>query len=581
MVRLKGTHYFIWRYRVVTVVVLFFFTAVAARAVHLHVFEGEFLRDEGKNRFLRFQALPSHRGIITDRHGRPLAISTPVSSIIANPALIFESQETVDQFQRSLSSLAECLGQSEASLFQRIHANQDRSFLYLKRHMPPGEVEAFFAAHSIEGIDAVQEYKRYYPASDVAAHLVGFTDIDDRGQEGLELAYDQYLKGTPGKKRVIKDRRGRVVKDLGLVEPPQAGADIQLSIDLRMQHLAYKALQEAVRKRNAAYGSLVALDARTGEVLALVNEPSFNPNYRLTINPDSLRNRAITDAIEPGSTVKPFTVAVAMEAGLVLPYTPIDTSPGYMPVGRKLIKDFRNYGLIDVTTILTKSSNVGATKLALQLPQKEQLAGMFSRVGFGEDSGSTFPGETLGLFPVKTHWRPLDLATLSYGYGVSVNLLQLARAYSVLANNGLKMPISLLKNNSPSEGFKVLEPALAETLTGMLETVVTKEGTASRAKVAGYRVAGKTGTVLKLGDAGYTEDEYRALFVGYAPATRPELVVAVVVDDPKGEEHGGGEVAAPIFAKVMAGLLRLSHSIPDGIDARTAMKISHEKVMGL
>lgn len=546
--------------------------AIFARAIHLHIFEGDFLRDEGKKRFLRFENLSANRGMITDRHGRPLAISTPVRSVWANPSLIFETDESIDAFKQVLPSVAAALELAPQELFERLKTHQTRGFIYLKRHLPPQQVQSLLA-RKIDGIGAVNEFKRYYPASEVAAHLIGFTNIDDHGQEGLELAYDKHLRGAPGKKRVIKDRKGRVVKELGIVTTPVAGGDLQLSIDLRMQYLAYKVLKKAVQQRRASSGSLVALDVNSGEVLALVNEPSYNPNYRATIDPQALRNRAITDAVEPGSTVKPFTVAAAMEAGLVTAHTPIDTTPGYMPVGRKLVKDFRNYGLIDVTTVLAKSSNVGAAKLALDLPQSEMLAGMMARVGFGEESGSSFPGETLGKMPVKTSWRPMELAILSYGYGVSVNVLQLARAYAVIANGGVKVPVSLLKSTSEVPTQQVLDPDIARALTGMLETVVTDKGTAKRAKVSGYRVAGKTGTAVKVNrnGKGYDGERYRALFVGFAPATQPELVVAVVVEDPQGEEHGGGEVAAPIFSDVMTGLLRLNDSVPDDRAPQTAM----------
>ena len=562
MVRLKGTHYFIWRYRLVLLVMTLFVAVVVVRAAHLHIFEGDFLRDEGRSRSLRYHNLPAHRGMVYDRNGSPLAVSTPVLSVTANPASLYDQPDALEAFKAAIPDLAPILEVSPATLLEKVEAHPNRSFVYLKRRLPPHTTRAAIEALNLPGVDLIQEYKRYYPASEATAHLIGFTNIDDQGQEGIELAYDRLLGGVSGAKRVIKDRKGRVVKDLGVVTSPTAGHDLSLSIDLRMQHLAYRALRDAVALRGAESASLVAMDAETGEVLAMVNEPSFNPNDRRTFQASALRNRVLTDAIEPGSTLKTFTIAAAMEAGLADATTLIETGPGYMPVGRKLVKDFRNYGLIDVRMVLAKSSNVGAAKLALGLPEPEQLVKMLDRVGLGSDTGSAFPGETVGVFPVRRTWRPLHLATLSYGYGISVNLLQLARSYAIVANGGYQVPISLLKITEKPKGEKVIDQEVVLELTSMLEAVVSKEGTGSRAKISGYRVAGKTGTVHKLVDGAYSEDRYRAFFVGFA-LTQPKLVLAVMVDDPQGEETGGGEVAAPIFSEVMSGLLRLSHASPD------------------
>lgn len=565
MVRVKGKHYFIGRYRFLLFVMLLSMSAIIIKSVHLHIFKGDFLRDAGKKRYLRHESLLANRGKIMDRHAQPLAVSAPVVSVIVNPSLIYSSDSHEEEFESRVTQLAEMLGVDASYILDRVQRFREKGFVYLARQLPPHQV-ALLDEEPIIGVSVSKEFKRFYPAADVTAHLVGFTNIDDRGQEGFELAYDEYLRGVPGKKRVIKTRKGQIVEDLGVVQAPESGQDLHLSIDLRMQYWASKVLREAVKARRAESGSLVAMDVATGEVLALVNEPSYNPNDRKNLKVAALRNRAMTDAVEPGSTIKPFAVAAALQAGIVRPETAVETHPGYMPVGRKLIKDFRNYGTLDVTGVLTKSSNVGSVKLVLALSQPELYVNLLHDVGFGTESGSGFPGETIGIMPLRSKWRSLELATLSYGYGLSVNLLQLVRAYSVIANDGVLNPASLMKVNGPPQGIRVMDQQTSRQVAKMLETVTGSEGTAKRARVPGYRVAGKTGTVFRVGSAGYEEDQYRSLFVGFAPAAKPEIVLGVIVEDPKGDEHKGGEVAAPIFAQAMDGLLRIKSVLPDAID---------------
>ena len=388
----------------------------------------------------------------------------------------------------------------------------------------------------------------------------------------MELAYDDYLRGVPGKKRVVKNRLGRVVKDLGVVESPRPGSDLHLSIDLRAQYLAYQELLSAVKAHNAKAGSVVVVDVNTGDIIALVNQPAYNPNNRKNIKAGHLRNRAFTDVFEPGSTVKPFTVAAALESERYSPSTKINTAPGYMRVGRKLIRDHRNYGEIDVSTVITKSSNIGATKLALSLSDGA-LTEMFGRVGLGQHSASGFPGESVGILPVRAKWKKIETATMSYGYGLSVTAVQLAQAYSVLANKGIKKPLSLLRSDDDValEGEVVLNPKYADQLVSMLETVTTRQGTAKKASVPGYRVAGKTGTVHKIFKGAYSEDRYVALFAGFAPVENPAIAMVVIIDDPKGEEYYGGQVAAPVFSKVMEGILRHQNVEPDRPDSEWMM----------
>ncbi|MBT3048451.1 MAG: penicillin-binding protein 2, partial [Candidatus Thiodiazotropha sp. (ex Clathrolucina costata)] len=439
--------------------------------------------------------------------------------------------------------------------------SSERSFVYLKRRVNP-DLARRVDTLELDGIDLLSEYRRFYPNGEVMSHLVGFTNIDDQGQEGIELAYDEWLSGTPGSKRVIKDGKGRVVEQVENIRSPSPGKDLMLSIDRRLQFLAYRELKAAVSKHRARSGSAVILDSRSGEILAMVNSPSYNPNALRGRRSSGLRNRAVTDVYEPGSTIKPFTVAAGLEMGRFKPTTPIDVSPGQMKVGRYLVRDNRNYGMIDVATVLRKSSNVGASKIALSM-QPDVLWNLYSKLGFGESPYSQFPGESSGRLPHFSDWSSFEQATLSFGYGLSVTPLQLARAYAVLANDGVRLPVSLLRQAQRETGVRVMRKSTARKVVKMLEAVVTSEGTAPLAAVPGYRVAGKTGTAKKSVAGGYAEDRYLSLFVGIAPASDPRLVMAVFIDEPKGKEYYGGIVAGPVFSRVMSGALRLMNIPPD------------------
>jgi len=450
--------------------------------------------------------------------------------------------------------------------------------MYLKRRVAPDLAQKVMALE-VPGVALLPEYKRFYPAGEVTAHVVGFTNVDDQGQEGMELVYDARLKSIAGAKRVIKDRIGRVVENVERVSEPQPGEDLVLSIDRRLQYLAYRELKAAVKNNRADAGSVVILDVRTGEVLAMVNQPAYNPNNRAKLKSSHLRNRAVTDVFEPGSTIKPFTVAAALETGRFNSNTVVDVRPGYLKVGRKTIRDFRDYGVIDVSTILQKSSNVGASKLALSITP-EHLWQVFASVGLGADSGSGFPGEPSGLLTDFGAWHDIQRATVSYGYGLSVTAMQLARAYAALATDGRPLPVSFLRRSEAqaAELASLYEPVLSENslrkVRRMLERVVEEGGTGTRAAVPGYRIAGKTGTVKKSGAGGYVEDSYLALFAGLAPASDPRLAMVVMIDEPRGEEYYGGVVAAPVFSRVMAGALRMLDIPPDNINPDASHRLA-------
>ena len=545
-----------------TLVALFFAlmaASLAARAVHLQVFNRDFLNREGDTRHLRTEKILAHRGTITDRNGEPLAISTPVDSIWVNPQ---EFAPAVDAVPR----LARALNVDPQMLMRRITRSMDKEFVYLKRHLSP-EKAAEVMALKLPGIDVQREYRRYYPAGEVAGHLIGFTDIDDDGQEGLELAFDHWLAGESGAKRVLKDRLGRSVENVESIRPAHQGKDLRTSIDLRIQYVAYRALKVAVQANRAESGSIVVLDVRTGEVLAIVNQPSYNPNDRSQYSAERYRNRAITDIFEPGSSIKPLVVAAALESGQYRPGSVIDTTPGYVVVGAKTIEDSHNLGRISLTTILARSSNVGITKLAMTL-EPEALWNTMTRFGLGSLTASGFPGESAGLLTHYSHWRPISQATLAYGYGVSVTPLQLAQAYAVLADDGLMHPVSLVALDTPEEGRQVLSRQTAIAVRRMLEHVVQPGGTGTKADVAGYHVAGKTGTAWKFAAGGYSEDKYISIFAGLAPATDPRLVTVVVIDEPSGGLYYGSDVAAPVFADVMTESLRLLAIPPDALPAR-------------
>lgn len=530
---------------------------LVVRAVDLQVVRKDFLQDQGDARYLREVKIAANRGMITDRNGEPLAISTPVDSVWANP------QDTLQASPQQWGRVAQLLDMDADQLRRRLEGHADREFVYIKRDVDPATAKRVMNV-GVPGISLQREYRRYYPTAEVAAHVIGFTNIDDVGQEGMELVYDHWLKGKPGSKRVIKDRLGRIVEDVESVSKPVPGRDLALSLDRRVQYLAYRELKSGIMQFQARSGSAVVLDARTGEVLAMVNQPSYNPNSRTDLHRSHMRNRAVTDVFEPGSTIKAFTIAAALESGAYTPHTMINTTPGVFRIGHDTIHDSRNFGLIDVSTVIQKSSNVGASKIALSMLPK-RLWGMFSRVGFGQVTGSGFPGEVGGHLSDYWRWNKVEQATMSFGYGISVTPLQLARAYMVFADGGRLKPVSFVRLDHPPPATQIMHAETARQVRTMLESVVSNEGTAPQAHIPGYQVAGKTGTVHKPVPGGYSEDRYMAIFVGMVPASHPRLVGVVVVNDPSTGKYYGGQVAAPIFERIMAGAVRLLDIPPDNL----------------
>ncbi len=531
--------------------------ALVARATQLQVVDAEFLGKQGDARNVRVEPLAATRGLILDRNGQPLAVSTPVVSIWANPPQLLAAR---DQWKK----LARKAGLDLEDMRDKVVRAQNREFLYLRRHLAP-EVANSILALNVPGVYGTTEYRRYYPSGEVAAHVVGFTNIDDIGQEGAELAWEPLLGAHTGSRRVVKDLKGRVVKDIEVIDDARAGKDVTLSIDLRIQYLAYRELAASVQEHHAIGGSVVVMDVDSGEVLAMVNQPAYNPNNRTGVRTAWLRNRAVTDMFEPGSTMKTFTAAAGIESGKYRPTTLINTSPGKLKVGDKVISDHEDFGLISVTTMLTKSSNIAASHIALSMPP-EKLVSMFQRMGFGSPTHTGFPGESSGSVPARKKWRPIELATISYGYGVSVTALQLAQAYSAIASGGVFRPATLLRTHEPVVGERVLSADLANTLLRMLGTVTTDEGTAVRARINGYNVAGKTGTVHKFSNGSYAESDYMSIFAGMAPASNPRVVTIVVIDGPQGRAYYGGQVAAPVFSAVTAGALRTLDVSPDAVE---------------
>ena len=562
----------IWRFWFIVSVLAIAGCALIYRTVQLQVDDQEFLITQGDARTIRYEKIDAHRGMITDRFGEPLAVSTPVETVWANPqALSLNTQQ--------LRSLAKALGVSEGWLEKRVSQNKAREFIYLKRKISPSH-SARVLSLNFPGVYSRREYKRFYPSGEVVSHVVGFTNVDEMGQEGVELAFEEWLTGHPGKKRVLKDRRGSVIKDLDLIRDAQPGKPLSLSLDMRLQYLAYRELKAAVTTHKAKAGSMVILDVATGEVLAMVNQPSYNPNNRKKLATSALRNRAITDVFEPGSTVKPITIAAALETDKYKPTTKIDTTPGYYQVGRKSIRDHRDYGVIDLPTIISKSSNVGTSKIALDLTG-EVVWDMFYRLGFGQATGTGFPGESIGLLRNPVKWRPIEVATMSYGYGVSVNALQLAQMYMVLGNDGVKPPVSLIKVDADDKGAaggeRVMASSVAKDIRLMLKKVVEKGGTGTRARVVAYEVGGKSGTVHSVGRSGYEDSQYKALFAGVAPIENPRVAAVVVIDGPQGQEYYGGEVAAPIFSRVMSGAMRLLNVTPDNLPVMADQQFNKNK----
>lgn len=549
-------------FRLLVVVGIVF--AVAAvmlwRAVDLHVLNKSFLQSQGNARYMRTMPVAAHRGVITDRNGDPLAVSTPVDSVWINPAEFMTARASWGKVTNLLSLNKEKV---ERLVLQR----EKREFVYLKRHIRPDLAEKI-AALNIAGVYLQREYRRYYPAGEVAAHVLGFTNVDDAGQEGLELAYNDWLRGESGRKMVMKDRLGRTIKHVESIQAAQPGKDLTLSIDRRLQYLAYRELKRAVLQYKAKSASAVILDTKTGEVLAMVNQPSFNPNNRSKLNSYRLRNRAVTDVFEPGSTIKPFTVAAALESGRFKPGSVVNTSPGYFHIGKYVVQDIKNYGRINLSTIMAKSSNVGASKLALAISAKG-LTEVHSRLGFGFTTGSGFPGEVAGILNMPNEKQLVEKATISYGYGLSVTPLQLARSYAAIANDGVMPAVSFTRIDEPEQEIKVLSAKHAKQIRKMLETVVSKNGTGYQAAVSGYRIAGKTGTVKKASAGGYSDDRYVAVFAGMAPVSNPRLAMVVTINEPQGDVYYGGKVAAPVFSKVMSGALRLMDIAPDNVSNKS------------
>jgi cell division protein FtsI (penicillin-binding protein 3) len=528
------------------------------RILYLQLVDRDFLAEQANDRHVRTVEIKTHRGSLTDRYGEPLAVSTPVDTIYANPK---ELKSALDR----LGELAAALDQDDEWLARRITRNLDREFVFLDRHVPPATAQRVLAL-GLPGVGTVREYHRYYPAGEVTGHVVGFTDVDDQGQEGLEAEFDHWLKGEPGSKRVMQDRRGEVFGDVELLRSARPGRDLRTSIDLRLQYLAYRELKTVIADSRARSGSVVVLDPRTGEVLAMVNQPSQNPNAdRALYRPDNYRNRAVTDLFEPGSSFKPLVMAAALEAGAFGPRTPIDASGG-IELPNRVIKDPQDLGRITLTTVLAKSSNVGAARVALTL-EPQAIWETVTGFGIGRLTDSAFPGESPGSLTDPKHWRTANHVTLSYGYGVAVTTLQLARAYAAIAADGVLRPVSLLALDEAPAGERVIAADTARDLRLMLEAVVSPEGTGYRAAVRNFHIAGKTGTTRKAGVGGYDDERHGAIFAGFAPATDPRLVVVVMIDEPRGEDYHGGDIAAPVFANIVSGALRVLAVPPDALPA--------------
>ena len=528
-----------------------------ARVLYLQVIDNEFLAAEGDNRHLRTVEISAHRGAITDRNGEPLAVSTPVDSIWADPRELKSALDRLPELARALELDAEWLA-------RRITSNVDREFVFIKRHLLPAQAAQVLEL-DIPGVGTTREYRRYYPSGEVMGHILGFTDIDDHGQEGLELAFDYWLRGETGSKRVLQDRLGRVIGDVEQIKASRPGRELRTSLDLRLQYLAYRELKGAVTESRARSGSVVILDPTNGEVLAMVNQPSFNPNNRTQRDPDLYRNRAATDIFEPGSSFKPFVLAAALEGGYVTPDTVIDTSPGYLTVGNRILtEDPTRLGRITVTTVLAKSSSVGAGRIALEM-EANQIARVLHGFGIGRSTESGLPGESAGSLNEPHHWRAVGQATLAYGYGVSVTTLQLARAYAAIAAGGVLHPVSMLALDETAPGEDAISATTAAQLLDMMQAVISPQGTGQLAAVKNFSVAGKTGTSRIASVGGYVTDRYTAVFAGIAPASDPRLVAVVVIDDPQGEKYYGGDVAAPVFARIVSGALRVLAVPPDAL----------------
>jgi cell division protein FtsI (penicillin-binding protein 3) len=559
MMKLQGALY-PWRFRIVLGLLGLMVGVIGWRIVDLQVIDRGFLKTQGDARSVRHIPIPAHRGLITDRHGEPLAVSTPVTTLWGNPK---ELQAVKDRWPE----LAAALGQEPSALAQRLKDQAEREFTYLVRGLTPEQGQRVLDL-KIPGVYSQEEFRRFYPAGEVAAHVVGFTDIDDRGREGLELAYEEWLAGVPGKRQVLKDRRGRLIKDVQVTKNAKPGKTLALSLDLRLQYLAHRELRNALLEFGAKAGSLVMLDVKTGEVLAMANQPTYNPNNRRNLQPAAMRNRAMTDLFEPGSTMKPISMSAALATGRWKPSDMVEVWPGSLRIGRYTIRDVSHTEgrELSLTGILINSSNVGMSKVAFDIGGAA-IHDVMAKVGFGQATGLGFPGERVGNLPSHREWRRAETATLSYGYGLSMTAVQLAHAYSTLANDGRLVPLSLTRVDNKPEGVEVIAPDVAETIQGMLQEVIEAPRGVYRAQVPGYHVAGKSGTARKAStnSRGYTENAYRSMFAGFGPMKDPRIAIAVVIDEPSKSGYYGGLVSAPVFSRVMSGALRLMNVAPDNL----------------
>lgn len=543
--------------------------ALVGRAFDVQVLNNDFYVRQGDARALREIPIPTSRGMITDRNGEPLAVSTPVESVWANPQELLKHPDRIPELAAALDVPADYLT-------RKLAQRADKEFMYLQRRINPSQARKILA-HEIPGVFSQREFRRFYPQGEALAHVLGFTNIDDAGQEGLELAFDEWLRGTPGAKRVIRDGQGRIIENVDLIRPAEPGRDLTLTIDRRIQYLAFRELRNALLEADASSGSVVVLDIATSEVLAMANLPSYNPNDLDGDRSDARRNRAVTDVVEPGSTMKPITIAAALSRGIVTPDTVIDTSPGYMANGRYTINDYRNYGALTVTGVITKSSNVGTARLVERLPD-DYFHDFVAGFGYGSKPGSGFPGESSGVLAAPGQWSGTSKRTMSYGYGLSATPLQIAMAYAALANGGTLIPPTFVKGER-NEGERVLDARVADQVLQMLQTVTEEGGTATGAAILGYHVGGKTGTARKFSPAGGYSDKYIALFAGVVPIENPRFAMVVVVNEPdssKGYGYGGGAVAAPVFKSVMAGALRLMDVPPDDIETWLAAQAKEQ-----
>jgi cell division protein FtsI (penicillin-binding protein 3) len=543
-----------WRSRLVLVLLLAGFGLLAGRAFYLQALDTGFLQAKGEQRYARVIDLPASRGKVLDRNGQLLAISTAVESIWAAP------DDVADLEGPQLKALAAALGMGPAEIRQKV-ANKDRQFVFLKRQISPDQAAKVMALR-VPGVFQQREYRRYYPAGEVMAHVVGFTGIEDNGQEGIELAAQSRLAGVPGVRKVIKDRKGRIIEDVESLRMPRDGESVTLAIDQRLQFLAHRELKSAVEANRAKAGSLAILDAKTGEVLALVNQPDYNPNNRASVTGRQTRNRSVTDLFEPGSTLKPFTIAAALDSHIVTPNTQIQTAPGTMTIGKATISDSHPMGLLTVSQVIQKSSNIGTAKIQLAMPA-ERMGTLYQELGFGRAPQTGFPGEAKGLLRPWSQWKPIEQATMSYGHGIAVSLLQLARAYTIFTNDGQLLPLSLTRRDASAIGKPLVTAETAREVTRMMEMAASPGGTAPLAQVPGYRVAGKTGTAYKPENGHYNESKYVSSFVGFGPVSNPRFIIAVMLDEPAAGKHFGGDVSAPVFSSVMGNALRLMSVAPD------------------